>query len=752
MQEPELSPAIVLDAPTRAPAVHTRNRWLGNMTAGTLSALVTLSYSISYGALVFSGPQLQPHATAGLQAALMAAWVVALVVAWGSTFRFAIAGPDSNATAILAVVAGIAADAMAKQGVQREGIVATVLALLTISAAIVGVVVFVVGAVKGGKLVRYLPFPVIGGFLAGTGFLILSGGFKLMTGHSLSMKNIFAYGLQTPPQAWFPALAVAAGLLVVPRFQKNVLVMPGLLIAGVGLFYGGLWFSDMDTDGARAADLLFARMAPMGVRQTTITSLHLVHWDVLLSQWDNIVAMTVVVIITILMNSTGLDLSTQTDVDIDRELRINGIANVISGILGGMIGYVSISRSLLNFKSGASSRSAGYIAAGLCFGATFIFTPAIAYFPRPVLAGLLIFLGLSMLREWVWEAYFKLPLLEYELLLSILLLIVFQNLIVGVASGMIVASIFFAYSYSRTSCIKHTFTVSTHFSNKERPIDEQMLLKETGGRSRAFMLQGYIFFGTSSEIVNTCREFIDKERLQFLLLDFRLVQGLDASAVFSFAKLEQLCNRYQTTLTITGLRPEIEAELKRTQFIPKPKIEVMTDIDRGLEWIEDRLLAFYRQKRKTKIYKGQLGEVGLRDILAIAMDAASVDILMGYCEPIRLRSGTGLFRQGELSDALYFLESGELSVLLPLPGGLDAKRLRSFSPGTVVGEMGLYCRQPRSADVVTDMDCKMRKLTIEQIEKMEKEHPEVAIQFHIFVVKLLAGRLYAANEEIRQLL
>src|SRR5262245_9571491 len=63
---------------------------LPNIVGGSLSALVTLSYSLSYGALVFSGPELQPHVPAGLQAALMAAWIVALIVAFGSSFHFAI--------------------------------------------------------------------------------------------------------------------------------------------------------------------------------------------------------------------------------------------------------------------------------------------------------------------------------------------------------------------------------------------------------------------------------------------------------------------------------------------------------------------------------------------------------------------------------------------------------------------------------------------------------------------------------------
>jgi len=744
-------PAAPPPTPSPAPV---KSAFLPNLTGGTLSALVTLSYSLSYGTLIFSGIHLQQHVAVGLQAALMAAWVVAMIVAMGSSFPFAIAGPDSNATAILALMAAFTAEKLAKGGAPPTTVVATVLALLLMSAIIVGVVVYAIGFFKRGKLVRFLPYPVIGGFLAGTGFLILGGGFKVMTGYALSIENIVTYGLKIPPQAWLPALAVAAGLFVIPRFQKNVLIMPGVILTGVGIFYLGLHVSEMSISTAQSQDLMFAKMKPTDIRQTALTSLDLVRWDVLFMQWHNMLAMILVVIITILLNASGLDLQTQTDADIDKELRINGIANVVSGLFGGMIGYLSISRSLLNYKAGATSRTAGLITAAICIGATYVFTPAVAYFPKPVLAGLLIFLGLSMLREWIWDAYFKLPLLEYELILAILLLIILQGLITGVGFGLLVASIFFVYSYSRTSCIKHNFNSAMHFSNKERSLDQAQLLRTRGLRARTLALQGYIFFGTSSEVVETCKLHIEADDLEYLLIDFRRVQGLDASAVSSFVKLEQVCKRYSTRLLMSGLRPELETELTRTGFLPNPEIQVLADMDRGMEFIEDNLLGCINGMMflpNNDIRSGTQAVMDLRRILSPEFTHASLDVVISHCETLKLEERMTLFKAGEISDAMYFLERGELSVLLPLDGG-QSKRLRSFGPGTVVGEMGLFTGQPRSADVITSMNCRVRKLSKDAIAKMETENPAAAIELHRFVVRLLSRRLVAANEEIRGLL
>ena len=221
--------------------------------------------------------------------------------------------------------------------------------------------------------------------------------------------------------------------------------MPTVIVGGAIIFYAGMSLIGMDIEGGpRTWLLLFAGMGdqsligPDGTHLpplTALSALKLARWSLVFSQWQTFTAMTIVVMITILLNMTGLDLATQSDVHVDRELRVNGLANILSGLCGGMIGYLSISRSMLNYKAGARSRVAGVWTAVLCCGAAFLFAPLVTYFPRPVLAGLLFFLGLSMIREWVWDMAFKLPFTEYALVITILLQIAVQGLIPGIAFG-----------------------------------------------------------------------------------------------------------------------------------------------------------------------------------------------------------------------------------------------------------------------------------------------------------------------------
>src|SRR5262245_32363190 len=191
-------------------------RLIPDLDAGSVSALVTLSYSISYAALIFSGPTLEPYLPAGLHVALIAAAVVAVAVALLSSVPFAIGGPDSNATAILAVMAASLTGTLTAAGIGGGHAAAAVIWMLAATAVGTGLLVLALGVLRWGRMVRLLPYPVSGGFLAGSGFLVLAGAFKVLTGQALTWSSVPTLSAVSA-LAWSTALAMAAALLVLPR-------------------------------------------------------------------------------------------------------------------------------------------------------------------------------------------------------------------------------------------------------------------------------------------------------------------------------------------------------------------------------------------------------------------------------------------------------------------------------------------------------------------------------------------------------
>ena len=729
-------------------------RFAPDVTAGSISALVTLSYSISYAVLIFSGPTLEPFLARGFHVALVAAALVALVVALKSSFPAAIAGPDSNASAILAVMAAGLTRALA--GTPGERVASSVVLMLVLTAVLSGLIVWLLGLLRWGRLVRLIPYPVCGGFLAGSGFLLLAGAFKVLTGQSLGWSTVHLLA-EEPVLAWGTAFAVAITLLVLTRVVRHFLVLPGVFVTAIVAFYLGLWLSGLTMAGARTEGLL---MTPIETGGGPWWPSLEVSWPALVTEWRNFLAMLVVVVVTILLNAAGLELATQREVDLDRELRASGLASLVSGLGGGMVGYLSVSRSLLNARAGATSRAAGVWTAALCAGIALFCMPLLFYFPRPVLAGLLIYLGVALLREWVWDTFFRLPFREHALIVAILVLIAAQGIITGVVFGLLVASFFFAYSYSRATYIRHDLSVARHRSNKERTLEDTALLQERGDLARALCLQGYLFFALASRLVETCRDLIVQAGVRYLLLDFRMVQGLDASAALSLSKLHQLCGRYRATLILSGLRPEHQAVLQQMRFLPHSEIHLVSDLDRGMEWMEDRLLAGAHGLPGTTsapvlaLGNGAPGDTAgadIRGILAAHFSPDALQVLLGLCERLDIPQETMLMRRGDAGDALYFVERGEVSVMVHLEDG-KRRRLRTLGPGSMVGEMALYSGQPRSADVVTETPCRAYRLSAERFARLERVDPAVVIEFHSFVVKLLAQRLTAASEEIRALL
>jgi SulP family sulfate permease len=155
----------------------------------------------------------------------------------------------------------------------------------------------------------------------------------------------------------------------------------------------------------------------------------------LLNHFNLILSIAFLSAITLLLNVNGLELSTQHEFDLNKELRSAGFANLCASFFCGLTGYHSFGTSLLSYKIG--SRTHWFSLFSLIFGFSgLIFGPSlVTLFPKPVLGGLLIFLGLSLLVEWVYDSYFKIKTMEYLNLLLILLVMVLVGFLQGFANS-----------------------------------------------------------------------------------------------------------------------------------------------------------------------------------------------------------------------------------------------------------------------------------------------------------------------------
>lgn len=716
--------------------------FLPNVVAAALCAIVTVAYAGSFGGLVFGGP-LEPFVGRAVLAALVSSVVVLPILAWRSSFFFSLGGPDSNPSAILAfTLAAITSDVLKETNATPAQLVPTALMFLFISATACGIVLYTMGRRGWGRYVRYIPHPVVGGFLAGSGYLLIAGAWKMLTSHTLSLfkLNVIA---SVPPLAWATVLVVAVALLVLTRLVRHFLTIPIVLVGAMIAFHLARMASGIDLATARQSGML---LAPLQVGDWTNVGnfpYGEVRWDLLLLHAKDFGAMTMVAVITILLNATSLEVGTGVEGDADRELKALGVANILIGFGGGMVAVNSFNRSVLNLKAGANSRWAARCCAAFILAAVLFAPGLIALMPKPVLTGLILFLGIGLVVNWAYESRQIMPGSDYFIVLAILGSVAVLGMVPGVVLGLVTACVSFVFTLSNSPSIRNNFSLLNRRSNVERPAQQSEILRTHGEAVRGFALQGFLFFGTTSRLLDEVRAVLAQTR--YVLLDFRLVHGVDGSSTVALKKLRTLCADGGITLVFTGMSANVEAMLHLGGVITGDSVlKTFPDMDHGLEWCEDRIIV------------ATVPHAELIAALAGMLDADDVRYLVSHFERVELARNATLIRQGDSSDSMFLIEQGRVSVYLRVGEGASPGarriRLRTFTVGTVVGEMGLYTGAARTADVVADEPTRALKLSASQVTLLERRVPDLANKLHRFVVRSLAQRLAAANAEVRALI
>lgn len=721
---------------------------ISESVAGCIAGLLSVIYAISFAALIFTGP-LTGYLPIGIGIALFSAFVLAVVITVTSHYQIAVGITQDKPAAIMALAVAAVAAGVSRQGTPDQ-LIPSVLAIIGLTTVSSGLFFFLWGHFRMGRFIRYIPYPVVGGFVAGTGWLIIQGSFSVLTGAPLSLDQVPRLLDAAMILRWLPSLLFAILLVVMLRRVTHFLAMPGLILAAIALFYILMQSVGITHSQAEAAGWLLGPF-PSGRlwKPFDVNSLALVHWSLVFEQVGSVVAVMLVSAISILFNATALELTTNHDIDLDRELRSTGIANIFSGLGGGLTGYHSLSLCTLNHKMGSRSRFSGALAAlicgvVLCFGASLF-----SFFPKPVMGGLLFFLGASFLTEWAYDAWFRLPRTDYFLVIVILFCIAGIGFLPGVGIGLVVAIVLFVVKYSSINVVKNELSGAFHRSNVERPPHQVKVLDEEGDQLYILRLQGFLFFGTANRILN---QVIHRLRdsslppLRFALLDFHMVTGLDSSAALSFTKLYNLTRSESITLVFTHLTEEAEHQFHQESFMDMDDtyFSCFSDLDYGVEWCEDQLLEREDTERE--------GRLTLHEQLkGHFIEDASTKRFMDFLKRMEIREGAFIFRQGDQSDGLYFIEAGELSVLVVSEDG-SSIRLRTMGAGTVVGEMALYTLATRSASIQATKPSVLHHLSTNAFRELGQKEPELASVFHQFIIQLLAERLDHANKEIQVLL
>ena len=648
------------------------------LTVALISGLVVTTYQISFGSLIFSG-DLSPYLSAGIGFCLMGVVLIGGLEALLSGNPGMVAIPTVGSAVIVATMGAEIANELSGA---PEKIFPTVTASITIASLLTGGAFLALGWFRLGNLIRYIPYPVIGGFLAGTGWLVASGALKTMNGISLSLANMPRFAQSEALLRWLPGVLFGVILLLLVRRYKHYLITPLSILGAVILFYLVLWLSGTSLEQATQLGLLFEPFPPGALWQPPpLGELLNVDWGAIARLLGNIATLILISCITILLYASGVEVTAGKEIDLNRELRACGAGNLAAAFSASPPGYTIITMSVLSSRLGANSRMVGLLMAAICAGVMFFGGPLIALFPKPVLGGVLTFLGLTFLADWLYDGWRKLSHADYAIVVVILLVMSLFGLLPGLGVGIALAAALFIVQYSQVPVVRHVLSGRNFHSRVQRSQPHAEVLRQEGRSLAILELQGYIFFGTANRVYEQLKERLRSPQttpLRMVFLDFRQVNGIDASAALSLMRLKRLLVQHHTLLGFTSLRPTIERKLKRDVLTTsdQDKWRVFADMDHGIEWFEEQVLLGEAGLQAAVLAQPgavQAGQErgGLALIFAtLGSDAEKVSRtavdgllhLMEYLERQTLEAGEILIHQNEKQDYLYFLDAGELTV------------------------------------------------------------------------------------------
>jgi SulP family sulfate permease len=705
---------------------------------GAAASVLTATFGLSYSLLIFAGP-LAPYLSYGVATTFFTSAIIGVVLALRSSFPFAIGAPETSTAAMTGILASSLVERMAAAD-PSAAVLGPTLITFGIASIATGIVLCGFGLSRMGRAIRYVPYPVVGGFLGATGCLILLGAVRVITGLRLQFATLEQFANLMTAYEIAAACAMALVLYLTWHRSRTPFGLPLILILGTLAAHAAFRLAGISVTEAQALGWTFQPPPRVSLMLPWSTqALDHYPWHALPDLAGDVIAVIFVTATSTLFNTTGLEVAAGLEADLERELSATGIANMLSGAFGGYTGCISVSRTVLNFSTGGSGRLSGVTAAAIS-ASMLVFAPILlGYMPKFVLGGLLIYLGADIAHRWIVQSRRRLSRLEYLSLLAIILIILKWGFIAGILIGVVIGCTTFALSAARIDSIKFSFDGSEYRSSLDRSRDDLAVLSLHGGKIQGLNLQSYLFFGSANRLYQHVKTTLAQHpECRFLLFDFKLVTGIDSSAAYSFAQIKRAAVERGIKLVLVHLSAATEKVLRSSEFISED-VSIVPELDRALEWCENEIISQHQDRaQEVADLKGWFAK-----IVGSEEDAAE---LIRRCERLEVAAHDIIVRVGEPADSMHFILDGRVGVMISHDHG-GMSRVRSLGRYTTIGEMGLVLK-PRSATIQAELESVLYVLRNEQFEAVKRDNPLLGQRLLTYFVSVMAERLHYANRMI----
>ncbi|WP_034643999.1 SulP family inorganic anion transporter [Desulfovibrio inopinatus] len=480
----------------------------GGLTAGVVALPLALAFGVASGA--------------GAAAGLYGAAALGLFAAISGGTKTQISGPTGPMTVV-------AASAL----LAFQGDLTALMAVVFVA----GAIQIALGCFKLGGVVKYIPYPVISGFMSGIGVIIILLQLPPLLGAAAVSSPVNAV-LALPDAlanlrvgSLFLSLVSLGIVFFIPARISRIIPSP-LIALLVGTIIAVVFGINCDVIGA----------IPAGLPDIHFPGFSFSDFPQILGFG---VALSLLGAIDTLLTSIVADSMTKTKHNSNRELIGQGIGNMICSLVGGLAGAGATMRTVVNIKAGGSTRISGVIHALFLLAVLLGLGPLAAHIPMPVLAGILMKVGVDILDYRLFQVARRAPKADLTVAAVVFGITVFVDLIIAVFAGVALASLFVTWRVAKATDIQ----ISESPEDETQLDIERRLQKESDYQIRVVSVRGPFFFGSTAQMQDKIDNLLG---CKVIVIDCLSVPFVDISAVFA------LCEMMEKLLS-TGIQPLIVA-------------------------------------------------------------------------------------------------------------------------------------------------------------------------------------------------
>ncbi|RMH61389.1 MAG: STAS domain-containing protein [Zetaproteobacteria bacterium] len=700
--------------------------WVGGFTAAAL----LLPQAMAFGLALWL------PLTHEMPSAAMSGIVTAIALSLASGLAAGTAGLVSAPTGpTFALLSGTLAVLAAKMGD-----VQAVLAAVSIVILLAGLLQLLLAALHLGHLVKFMPYPVVSGFMTGTGVLMITSQWPHVLGSKVPLT--IAEG------GWIPLATVLTTMLASHLLPRHIPRLPGPLaglLVGIGAFHLFAWGKSVP-DSWMVGALPGLHHLQLGIRLPSWSDLP---WQVLLPA---AMALAILGALDTLLTSVVADLSTGERHASRRELLGQGCGHVLAALLGGMAG-AGTSGATLAAIQGGGRRHVGIVVAACLLGFVWLFGDMVALLPVSVLSGIVLDIALFGLLDRDILLWLRTPHARGDALiaLSVVLVTLWSGLMMAVVLGVALAAIAFIRQQAQVSVVLHRWDLRERSSLRRRDHEQRQALQAHADKIVGYVLHGSLFFGTADHLLERLQP--DIKRARFVILDMRRLGQVDLTGLRLIEYMCGILRQHGGDLLITH-PPKSMGLVKRKghrheRMIPyhrNVRLKTFANSDAALEYAEDQLLRTLGFLRPEAAFSVPLRKCELLR----AFDDHDWQKLAPSFNYREYRAKEVIFDYQEQGDALYILLSGD--VLLRIPTGRrKGIALARYGPGMAFGEVAFLHPGPRSAEARALSDCKVALITHARLRNLCRRQPELGMRLLLALGHDISRSLRAADGKIRHL-